>query len=69
MEGSDSNYNDQQNIETRPCQNCGGSLQFDIGQQRLACPSCGHAQDIVHAPDAEVREQSYAALGHGRYRG
>ncbi|SIR21767.1 replication restart DNA helicase PriA [Paracoccus thiocyanatus] len=29
-----------------PCENCGASLEFSPGQQSLACPYCGHRQQI-----------------------
>lgn len=29
-----------------PCDNCGASLQFSPGQQKLKCPYCGHMQEI-----------------------
>ncbi|MDO5648171.1 zinc ribbon domain-containing protein [Paracoccus sp. (in: a-proteobacteria)] len=29
-----------------PCAQCGASLRFQPGQQRLVCDYCGHAQDI-----------------------
>ena len=31
---------------TYPCRQCGDSLVFDIGLQKLACPSCGFSTDI-----------------------
>lgn len=29
-----------------PCENCGASLRFQPGQERLVCDYCGHAQQI-----------------------
>lgn len=40
-----------------PCENCGGDLEFHIGQQSLKCPWCGHVKEIVIEPDAVLVEQ------------
>ncbi len=55
-------FNAQQDVDTRPCANCGGQLEFHIGDQNLACPHCGHSQAIEHAEGAAVVEQSWASL-------
>lgn len=55
-------YNDENAVSSRPCENCGGQLEFDIKNQQLGCPSCGHLQDIVHDEDAEVVEQDFRAM-------
>lgn len=55
-------YNEEHSISSRPCENCGGQLEFDIEHQQLGCNSCGHRQDITHADDAAVLEQDFRAL-------
>ncbi len=44
---------------TYPCLQCGGQLEWNIGQQLLKCPFCGHEQEVVD-PDVEVVEQDFA---------
>ena len=34
-------------------------MEFDITQQKLACPHCGTVEEIVHAEGASVDEQNY----------
>lgn len=46
---------------TYPCPGCGGELVFDIGVQKLRCPSCGHTQDIVETAGKAVVEQDLNA--------
>jgi len=46
---------------THPCPGCGGTLLFDPADQKLRCPSCGHAQDIVGAEGRAVVEQDLQA--------
>lgn len=36
---------------TYPCTQCGGELEFHIGEQRLACPHCGNVQELVEVRD------------------
>lgn len=55
-------YNEENAISSRPCENCGGQLGFDIENQALGCPSCGHLQDIEHAEGAAVEEQDFRAM-------
>ncbi|WP_134679674.1 zinc ribbon domain-containing protein [Paracoccus ravus] len=42
-----------------PCENCGASLEFSPGQQRLHCPYCGHEQEIgpgaARAPSRQAK--------------
>jgi DNA-directed RNA polymerase subunit RPC12/RpoP len=45
-----------------PCENCGADLEFNIGQQDLKCPYCGHEKLIELAPDAEISEQDFHAI-------
>lgn len=58
MEGQPYDYNQRENVQTRPCAQCGAQLEFDIARQMLGCRSCGYAEPIVHAEGAAVREQS-----------
>lgn len=44
-----------------PCSQCGADLQFSIGQQSLACPYCGHVQEIA-LPETEIEEHDYDAM-------
>ena len=55
-------YNEENELTTRPCENCGGQLRFNIEHQQLGCTSCGHLQDITHHEDAEVQEQDFQAM-------
>ncbi|AGT07694.1 zinc ribbon domain-containing protein [Paracoccus aminophilus] len=41
-----------------PCDNCGASLAFSPGQQKLTCPYCGHVQDIGPGPARAPARQS-----------
>ena len=45
-----------------PCENCGADLVFEIGQQSLKCPYCGHEKKIELAADAEIHEQDFPAM-------
>ncbi|WP_246045428.1 primosomal protein N' (replication factor Y) - superfamily II helicase [Rubellimicrobium roseum] len=40
-----------------PCENCGAQLVFAPGQTSLACPYCGHVQEI---PEGEAEDLSQA---------
>ena len=55
-------YNEENDISSRPCENCGGQLRFDIEHQQLGCMSCGHLQDIVNPDGAIVEEQDFQAM-------
>lgn len=55
-------YNQEHDISARPCENCGGLLQFNIEEQQLGCTSCGHLQEVVHAEGAAVVEQDFQAM-------
>jgi Zn finger protein HypA/HybF involved in hydrogenase expression len=46
--------------EEFPCQQCGAKLQFAPGSTNLACPYCGHTQQITAAAPAPVVERSFA---------
>lgn len=56
---------------TYPCRACGGELEFDIGDQMLACPHCGSQQELTDEDEDEdvVEEQdlrqAMAALRSG----
>jgi DNA-directed RNA polymerase subunit RPC12/RpoP len=45
-----------------PCEQCGGELVFNIGDQRLKCPHCGFEKEIVVPKDAAVAEQDFQAM-------
>jgi len=50
-----------------PCSQCGADLEFHIGQQSLACPYCGHTEDVEFADpgdtdDPKVEEQDFRAM-------
>ncbi len=62
-------YNEQQDVEVRPCSGCGGQLVFNIDAQALKCPHCGAEEAIVHAEGAAVEEQRFSralAAAHGK---
>jgi DNA-directed RNA polymerase subunit RPC12/RpoP len=46
---------------TYPCGACGGQLEFDIAKQKLACPHCGNAVDIVENAGRVVAERDFHA--------
>ena len=62
MTNSGTTFNKRQGVDVRPCHNCGGNLEFDISDQRLACKNCGHSEEITHAVGAEVQEQPFEQL-------
>ncbi len=43
-----------------PCENCGGDLEFHIGQQSLKCPWCGHVKEIVIEPTLYSSSRTFA---------
>ncbi len=45
-----------------PCDGCGADLEFNIGQQHLKCPYCGHEKELEFAEDAEIQEQDFHAM-------
>ncbi|MCA9049721.1 MAG: hypothetical protein KDA89_13390, partial [Planctomycetaceae bacterium] len=45
-----------------PCDGCGADLEFRIGDQKLACPYCGHVRDIVLSPDVHLVEQDFRSM-------
>lgn len=45
-----------------PCESCGADLVFNIGQQVLKCPFCGHEKQIEIADDAVIAEQDFHAM-------
>ncbi len=44
------------------CSQCGGTIQFDPGQRRLACPFCGAAQDLNVQQVGRAAEQAEFTL-------
>ena len=47
----------RENIERFLCHNCGANMVFDAQSGRLACPYCGHTQEIAAA--GRVAERSF----------
>lgn len=59
---------DHQQTRTYPCTACGGELEFDIGQQQLACPHCGNMQEFREASGAVEENDLRAAIANLRGR-
>ena len=53
---------EHQDTRTYPCGQCGGELQFHIGQQQLACPHCGNVQAFREATGAVEEKDLRSAL-------
>ncbi|HMS40190.1 MAG TPA: hypothetical protein PKE69_08195 [Pyrinomonadaceae bacterium] len=47
----------KENINRFLCQNCGANMVFDAKSGKLACPFCGHKQEVV--ADGTVDERDY----------
>lgn len=45
-----------------PCESCGADLEFNIGEQSLKCPFCGHVKQIEKNADQELSEQDFHAM-------
>ena len=45
-----------------PCEQCGADVTFNIGQQSLKCPYCGHVQQLELAADAQVVERDFEEM-------
>jgi len=45
-----------------PCESCGSDLEFNIGEQALKCPYCGHVKKIERRLDGELHEQNFHAM-------
>ena len=45
-----------------PCEGCGADLEFNIGEQSLKCPFCGHVKQIEKNADAVLQEQDFDAM-------
>jgi len=45
-----------------PCESCGSDLEFNIGQQALKCPHCGHVKTIARRLKVELYEQDFHAM-------
>lgn len=45
-----------------PCDSCGADLEFRIGDQKLACPYCGHVKEIELDANADVVEQDFHGM-------
>lgn len=50
-----------EHTRTYPCSACGGQLEFDIAQQKLACPHCGNVQELQEVSDQPVVERDLRA--------
>ncbi len=53
---------------TYPCHQCGAQLVFDIGAQRLKCPSCGNEQPIIEDAGRRVVEHDLRGISSARAR-
>lgn len=47
----------KENINRFLCENCGANMVFDAKSGKLACPFCGHSQEVQ--ADGVVEEKSY----------
>ena len=45
-----------------PCESCGSDLEFNIGEQAMKCPYCGHVKQIERRLEGELREQDFHAM-------
>lgn len=45
-----------------PCEACGADLQFNIGDQALKCPYCGHVKQLAISEHDVIEEQDYEAM-------
>ena len=45
-----------------PCESCGSDLEFNIGEQALKCPYCGHVKQIEKHLEGELCEQDFHAM-------
>jgi predicted RNA-binding Zn-ribbon protein involved in translation (DUF1610 family) len=45
-----------------PCESCGSDLEFNIGEQSLKCPYCGHVKQIERRLDGELHEQDFHVM-------
>ncbi len=45
-----------------PCESCGSDLEFNIGEQAMKCPYCGHVKEIERRPDGELQEQDFHVM-------
>lgn len=45
-----------------PCESCGADLEFNIGEQSLKCPYCGHVKEIQKKSDESLAEQDFHAM-------
>ena len=57
---------DHQQTRTYPCSQCGGELEFHIGQQQLACPHCGNVEELREATGAVEERDLHAAIAAQR---
>ncbi len=45
-----------------PCESCGSDLEFNIGEQVLKCPYCGHVKQIETRLEGELHEQDFHSM-------
>ena len=45
-----------------PCESCGSDLEFNIGEQALKCPYCGHVKQIERRLEGELLEQDFHTM-------
>jgi len=45
-----------------PCESCGSDMEFNIGEQALKCPHCGHVKQIERRLEGELQEQDFHAM-------
>lgn len=48
--------------ESFPVNPGGSDLEFNIGEQAMKCPYCGHVKEIERRPDGELQEQDFHAM-------
>lgn len=61
----DPNQQPSHAVDTFPCAKCGGALAWDAGKRSMACPFCGHQQEMpLHA--AEQIEEIPIEEGYAR---
>ncbi len=53
---------DEDRARVFPCEACGADLRFNVGEQALKCPYCGHVKPLEFDASAEVSEQDFYAM-------
>lgn len=56
-------------VDTFPCAQCGGALAWDASRRSMACPYCGHQQEMPLQPAQQIEEipieEGYARAQRG----